>query len=215
MKLDNRYELRVVVIEMKSDRTTGDCYNDMREFRDEHPFSFYRWGYIVYDTVAGLVPVSCNDWNDTPDEAYMDYVSNCLNKELTFPYVGIIYNWKGLKEENYLYTLTELQEFDAEFYEALIAHPTEVIDWDHGCACKTWMGFFINEEDSLREFLTGKINDIPVSPESDSYEELKQDWYWESVLRNDFYGKNSDTMSIAVKALGLNEEQLRGDFSEE
>ena len=32
---------------------------------------------------------------------------------------GIIYNWKGLKEENYLYTEEELKQFDNELYEDL------------------------------------------------------------------------------------------------
>ena len=30
---------------------------------------------------------------------------------MKYPLFGIIYNWKGLKEENYLYTEEELKQF--------------------------------------------------------------------------------------------------------
>ena len=76
MSIDGRYEIRVVVIELTND-STGDVYDDFLEFKKEHPFSQYKFGYFVFDTKTGYVPDNCNDWNDSPEEAMMDYEENC------------------------------------------------------------------------------------------------------------------------------------------
>ena len=76
MKINERYKIEVVVIEMRGN-TTGDCYNNFQEFKKEHPFSSYRFGFIVVDTETGYIPDNCNDWNDSPEEAMMDYEENC------------------------------------------------------------------------------------------------------------------------------------------
>lgn len=79
MKINERYEIRVVVVEDRNG-ATGDVYDNFREFRKEHPFSSYRFGFIVFDTEYGYVPDDCNDWNDSPEEAIMDYMDNCQQK---------------------------------------------------------------------------------------------------------------------------------------
>ena len=57
---------------------------------------------------------------------------------MKYPLFGIIYNWKGLKEENYLYTAEELKQFDKELYENCIAYPSEWHDSTKAeCAWKT------------------------------------------------------------------------------
>lgn len=76
MKINNRYEIRVVIVEM-ANGGTGDVYDNFEDFKKEHPFSSYRFGFVVFDTEYGYVPDNCNDWNDSPEEALMDYEENC------------------------------------------------------------------------------------------------------------------------------------------
>ena len=75
MKINDRYEIRVVVVEEK-DGLYCDCYDNFENFRKEHPYSSYIFGFIVYDTVEKTVPLLCNDWNDSPEEAMFDYRDN-------------------------------------------------------------------------------------------------------------------------------------------
>lgn len=77
MKINNRYEIRVVIVEMTNDGT-GDVYDNFENFKKEHHFSSYRFGFVVFDTEYGYVPDNCNDWNDSPEEALMDYEENCI-----------------------------------------------------------------------------------------------------------------------------------------
>ena len=84
MKINDRYEIRVVVIELVDDKgtfaSTGDVYDNFEEFKKEHPNSSYKFGFVVFDTEMGYVPDNCNDWNDSPDEAMTDYMYNCSEK---------------------------------------------------------------------------------------------------------------------------------------
>lgn len=101
-----------------------------------------------------------------------------------------------------------------ELYEALSKDDTV----HGGCANKTWTAYLVGGPTALLEFLTGKMNDIDVDSSSDSYETLSKDWYWESVLRNDFLGAKSNTMENVVRVLGLECKDLTGtapDLSEE
>lgn len=81
MKIDNRYEIRVVIVELREGvgvyRSTGDVYDNFEEFMRDKPNSDYKYGYIVFDTKYGIVPDNCNDWNDSPEEAMFDYEDNC------------------------------------------------------------------------------------------------------------------------------------------
>lgn len=109
---------------------------------------------------------------------------------------GIIYNWKGLKEENYLYTEAELKEFDNELYEDCIAKQGVWHDSRKSeCTWKTWMGILIDNESMLNSFLDGKFNDVERM-------EVDEDWYWENVESNDLYGYASNTMQIALQKRG-------------
>ena len=104
-------------------------------------------------------------------------------------YIGIIYNWKGLKEENFLYTLEELKEYDKELCEACVDNPTQ---WHESanapCAWKTWCGKLLETDNDVRDFLMGKYND----------DINNGDWYWANQLHNGLYGASSKTMSKAV-----------------
>jgi len=113
-------------------------------------------------------------------------------KTITYPLFGIIYNWKGLKEENYLYTAEELKKFDEELYNMCIEDPNQWFDSPKiECAWKTWMGTLIKDECELKRFIGGYYNDKPS--ESDA------DWYWENVMDNDLYGVKSDTMKDVLE----------------
>ena len=116
--------------------------------------------------------------------------------KVKYPLFGIIYNWKGLKEENYLYTADELKQFDEGLYKDCINNEygwcdSKLIE----CAWKTWMGLKINDDEELYLFLSGYYND-------DSHED-DDEWYWENVEDNDLYGVKSDTMKIALRSMGL------------
>lgn len=77
MMIDGRHEIRVVIVELLPDGSTGDVYDDLSKFRAERPNGDFKFGFVVFDTVTGFVPDDCNDWNDSPDEALMDYTENC------------------------------------------------------------------------------------------------------------------------------------------
>ena len=110
-------------------------------------------------------------------------------------FIGIVYDWKGLKEENYLYTLDEMAVHDFELLKDCLNEP----DTFHGSvlievANKTWEGRLLRTEQEVRDFLNGRWNN--------NIEEMKEynpdvdysEWYWENVLDNDLYGKKSDTL---------------------
>lgn len=114
-----------------------------------------------------------------------------------YPLFGIIYNWKGLKEENYLYTAEELKRFDEGLYKDCMAKPHEWHDSTLSeCAWKTWMGIRLDDEFELEHFLTGDYNE--------SLETEVDGWYWENVKDNDLYGVTSNTMSEALKEIKEN-----------
>ena len=46
------------------------------DFIQEHPYSSYEFGYIVFDTIEGCMPELCTEWNDSLEKAMMDYVDN-------------------------------------------------------------------------------------------------------------------------------------------
>ena len=92
MKIDNRYEIRIVLLEHLGNELKqyhsigninvyhsfiGDVYDSFDDFIQEHPYSSYEFGYVVFDTIEGCVPELCNEWNDSLEKAMMDYVDNC------------------------------------------------------------------------------------------------------------------------------------------
>ena len=81
MKINDRYEIRIVILEVCDGvgvhRMIGDVYDNFEEFNRDKPFSDYKFGYVVFDTEYGYVPELCNEWNDSPEEAMFDYQDNC------------------------------------------------------------------------------------------------------------------------------------------
>jgi len=68
MKINDRYEIRVVVIE-NCNGITGDCYTSFQEFKRDYPQAEFSFGYIIFDTQTGSVVEEAEDWYDTPEEA--------------------------------------------------------------------------------------------------------------------------------------------------
>lgn len=86
--------------------------------------------------------------------------------------IMVIYNWKGLKEENYLYTVEEFKRRNSELAEAMEKYSGE---WtcDVFSADKTYVAKKTVSEDELFEFLNGAYNDTEQS-------ETDANWYWEN-----------------------------------
>lgn len=118
---------------------------------------------------------------------------------------GLIYNWKGLKEENYVYTRSQLHKLDENFdakadrYDGAIA------------ANKTYMVRRLQgetEEETeqiVRDFLTGKYNEEDLGSEA----EPVAGWYWETVTEDFFTGEKNETAEALIHLFGLREDQLR------
>lgn len=111
---------------------------------------------------------------------------------------GIVYNWKGLKEENSIYTANQLKELDEAFV------PVEMYEGSFA-ANKTYSAFNLtgsSEDETLsniRSFLTGKYNDNP----------MHEDWYWETVRTNLFTGEENATTNEYINQLNLTETEIR------
>ena len=60
MKINDEYEIGIVIIELKKD----------------HPTSKFKYGYVVINTTSKYIPAECNDYNDTPEEAMQDYMNH-------------------------------------------------------------------------------------------------------------------------------------------
>jgi hypothetical protein len=120
-----------------------------------------------------------------------------LSPSITYPLYAIIYNWKGLKEENYLYTAEELKKFDPELYEKCEDYPYSWHDSTLAdCPWKTWIGIRIKNETELSQFLKGCYNEKPDEDDEDN-----EGWYWENMEDNDLYGYPSNTMRKALAEL--------------
>lgn len=114
---------------------------------------------------------------------------------------GLIYNWKGLKEENSLYTAALLKELDEAFvpedrYDGAIA------------ANKTYMAIKLTgktqeeTDQNVRDFLTGKYNEAGDI-------EYIEGWYWETVDENFFTGEKNETTLKYIDRLHISPEDLR------
>ena len=97
--------------------------------------------------------------------------------------VMIIYNWKGLKEENFLYTIKELQERNPNLCIKVVENTNMWIE-DAFSANKTYSAKKVTSAEELYQFIHGKFNDT----ESLNYD---RDWYW-VLADEDLFGVNDD-----------------------
>ena len=90
MKLDNvgRFELQVVVAnKLPADYvfSYGDIFDSYADIQQEYPHDEYLYGYVVVDTLTGLVADGCNDWNDSVEDALSDYKEHCKSSYRSSP----------------------------------------------------------------------------------------------------------------------------------
>ena len=76
MYLDNEFKIEVVVIEIKEDGNTGDCYDSFNKFKKDHLKSSYEFGFVVVETTTGFIPDGYDDWYDSVDEALNAWMIN-------------------------------------------------------------------------------------------------------------------------------------------
>ena len=128
--------------------------------------------------------------------------------ELKFPLYGVIYNWKGLKEENSVYTEEQMRLYEPD----AVVYPYDENDryscYDGGFAHnKTYQIYKINNEEQLRAFLSGELND-DISYYEDSeggtdengeYGDWRDGWYWENVTENLWTGYDNPTMQYILE----------------
>lgn len=81
MILDNNYRMKVVIIEY-TNGSSGDVFDDFREFKSKYPHSGYKFGFCIVSIADGIIPDGCNDWNDSPEEALMDYFDNAWSERV-------------------------------------------------------------------------------------------------------------------------------------
>lgn len=113
--------------------------------------------------------------------------------KLQYPLYGVIQNWKGMKETNYLYTCEELQRFDPKLYKECNQDYLGQEGWHDSekspSAYVTWQGTRLNNQIEVRSFLTGQFN---------KYSCLSNNhWYWMNSDTNDLYGEVSSTLRDA------------------
>ena len=126
--------------------------------------------------------------------------------------IGIVYNWKGLKEENYIYTLDELAELDMDLLIQCLTNPDEWHDSVKAeCAWKTWRGKLLCSDAQIESFLNGAYNDDPYDKDEDEDEDkdFVSDWYWANQISNDLYGVSSSTMSKELERFNVSKELIQ------
>lgn len=77
MKINDKYEVTVVVAEQLENGSYGDIYENFEEFKKEKPNSSYFFGYCIIDRETGFVPVDAADLFETVEDA-MDYCKKYL-----------------------------------------------------------------------------------------------------------------------------------------
>lgn len=106
-----------------------------------------------------------------------------MQKFVDMGLVMIIYDWKGLKEENYLYTVEELRKRNSELCSGVIEFPEKWIH-DSFSADKTYMAKKVTSVEELYQFISGSFNDTEAT-------EFNEDWYW-VLADEDLFGVNDD-----------------------
>lgn len=150
--------------------------------------------------------IDCGSLHDlyfkTPVADNAEYFSDVQSARTMF--IGIVYNWKGIKEENYLYTLDEMAKYDFELLRDCLKNPDGFNDSSIAeSADKTWMGRLLKTDEEVKDFLKGGWNDDIELLKWENPETDYSDWYWENVRDNDLYGEKSGTMKQVLEKFGF------------
>ncbi len=115
---------------------------------------------------------------------------------------GVVYNWKGLKEENSVYTAEQLQAVDEDFKPEL--------DRQDGAfaANKTYIVYKLNG--ATVEETAANVKDFMTGGKNDDFDgsEMPEGWYWETTTDHLFTGGKNATVETLIKHLNLSEKDL-------
>lgn len=135
----NGYKIQMVFANQLSDGAYGDIYDLRQDVKREHPNDGILIGYCVVDTVEGIVPLGCNDWNNTVAEAIADYTDNVV------PHLDVrdiqVHSWKEMQEK---YPMGR-EEMSEEEEEAFVADCYKLYEKE-GFSPKYWSPFTDNAE---------------------------------------------------------------------
>ena len=125
-------------------------------------------------------------------------------KEVKFPIIGIICDWNGYSEDNYLYTPKQLSNRDPDLlYRLLVEEPGSTSAPRKGVnfaksdilsdSNKIAVGFLIKNREMLFSFLNGFYNKEGKNSKN------TKDWYWENVELDLYALKDTKLMKRALK----------------
>lgn len=129
--------------------------------------------------------------------------SRTAEELLQEPLYGVCYNWKGLKEENTVYTAAQLQAEDPDF------NPELDVQDGAFAANKTYIVYKLDgataEETAanVKAFMTGSKNDTFEGGN------MPEGWYWETIDMNLFTGEYNPTAKKLIEHFGLTDADLR------
>ena len=71
--INGRHKVKTIYANQNANYEYGDIYKSRYEAAKDHPTDKIVFGFCVIDTLTGLIPDGCNDWNDTVEEAISDF----------------------------------------------------------------------------------------------------------------------------------------------
>lgn len=125
---------------------------------------------------------------------------------IKYPVIGVIYNWKGLSETNYLYSLEEIEEKDNALYNGLMnysGNDQPIIDGFAAAANKSSVGILLRDKEELKDFLEFKWNFPEFHKEQD------ENWYCK-LSNEDYYGseKTNNLMNRALLEFKITSDKI-------
>lgn len=103
--------------------------------------------------------------------------------------VMIIYNYKGIKEENYLYLKEDLQRrMPNDEFTKLVENGKDEWQVNYFSPNKSYMAKIAKDEEELKAFVNGKFNEQDTEVES-------EDWYWEN-RKDDLFCISNDLPNL-------------------
>lgn len=94
---------------------------------------------------------------------------------IEYPIIGVIYKWKGLKEENYLYTMEEMWERDSKLLIKCLQQPGVLQDDEGGSGNRTRVGILLTDQGMVKNFLQYEYNEPADGNNGDYYIENRGD----------------------------------------
>ena len=198
-KFDNFLKEQLQEIKWLEGKTNGFTSDEIEDIVADLKESFENSNYYDPD-----IEDDFDMWyDDFAEEKIIPYLEE-RSAETLFnqPLYGLVFNWKGLKEENYICTAEELQAYEEYF------NPDEERQDLGYSANQTYIIYKLNgatpEEtaENVKAFMQGGKNDEQSESEIDG-------WYWETITDQFYTGKPNLLAINMINALGIKEEDLR------